>query len=208
MNASVNNAAPEGYMRDSQGRLVPLEMVKPIDQARDELVRDIVDDALKLQEQIRIFKTLCLDEIQAFVDLSAEEYDTALGGIRGNVSLVSYDGRYRIQRSIADHLTFDERLQVAKQLIDNCIHRWSDGARSEIRVLVQDAFQTDKEGRINTGRVLGLRRLDISDPEWKQAMQAISDSVQVAGSKTYVRLYRRVGNSDQWEQISLDIAAL
>ncbi len=207
MNASVNTA-PEGYMRDSQGRLVPMEMVKPIDQARDQLVQELVDSALYVQARLREFKKGCLEDIQAFVDLSAEEYDTALGGIRGNVSLVSYDGRYKIQRSIADHLTFDERLQVAKQLIDNCIHRWSDGARSEIRVLVQDAFQTDKEGRINTGRVLGLRRLDISDPEWKQAMQAISDSVQVSGSKTYVRLYRRVGNSDQWEQISLDIAAL
>jgi len=39
-------------------------------------------------------------------------------------------------------------------------------------------------------------------------MQAISDSIQITGSKTYVRLYERLGQSDQFMPISLDIAGL
>lgn len=205
------NKAPEvipGYMKDGKGRLTPLEMVKPIDLQRNDTVLEIVDKALVLQAEIRRFKTESLGDIQAFIELSAEQYGVDIGGVKGNVQLLSFDGKYRVQRSIAEYITFDERLQVAKELIDKCIHRWSDGARPEIRVLVEDAFQTDKAGKISTTRVLGLRRLDIHDEEWKQAMQAIGDSITIAGSKTYVRIHQRIGDSDQWEPIALDIATL
>lgn len=199
---------PTGYMQDGKGRLIPEAMVKPIDRQRHEIVTEIVTKAQALQSQIQQFKHAALADLQAFVDLSAEQYDVALGGVKGNVQLLSFDGQYKIQRAIAEYLTFDERLQVAKELIDNCIKRWSEGSRPEIRALVQDAFQTDKQGKISTTRVLGLKRLDIADQEWQAAMQAISDSIQVSGSKTYVRLYKRVGLSDQWAAIPLDIAAL
>ena len=75
-------------------------------------------------------------------------------------------------------------------------------------MLVQSAFDTDKEGKINTGRVLGLRRLDIRDEKWQMAMKAISESLQVVGSKEYIRFYERIGSSDQYQPISLDIAAV
>lgn len=45
---------------------------------------------------------------------------------------------------------------------------------------------TDKEGQINTGRVLSLRRLDIKDERWLRAMNAIGEAVQVVGSKSYI----------------------
>jgi hypothetical protein len=147
-------------------------------------------------------------DIEAFVALSGEKYGVAMGGKKGNVSLLSFDGRFKVQRAIAESLVFDERLQVAKELVDQCIHEWSEGARVEIRALINDAFQVDQAGRVNTGRILGLRRLDIKSEKWDQAMKAISESLQVAGSKTYFRVYERVGDSDQYRQVSLDIAAL
>ncbi len=36
------------YMTDAHGRLVPVELVKPIDKLRDELVKDLVHDALMI----------------------------------------------------------------------------------------------------------------------------------------------------------------
>ena len=78
----------------------------------------------------------------------------------------------------------------------------------EIKVLVQSAFQSDKEGKINTGRVLALRRLDIRNEKWQKAMQAIGESLQVVGSKEYVRIYERIGNTDQYRAIGLDVAAV
>ena len=198
----------EKYMSDNKGRLVPVSLIKPIDLQRDEVVMDMVNRAKNLQRLMEDFKSYSLTELQAFIDLSAMEYGIELGGIKGNVQLTSYDGKYKVVRSVAESIKFDERLQIAKELIDKCINRWAEGSRAEIKVLVQDAFQTDKQGKINTARVLGLKRLAIEDAEWLQAMSAITDSIQVTGSKTYVRLYERVNDSEQYHPISLDIAAL
>ena len=64
----------------------------------------------------------------------------------------------------------------------------------------------DKEGNLKTSRILGLRRVEIQDSRWQNAMQAISESVQVVSSKAYVRLYERVGETDQYVPIALDVA--
>lgn len=196
---------PTGYLPDASGRLVPVETIKPIDLARDQLVNEIFAQALAMSRQMTAFKRRTFGDIEAFVELSAEQYDVKLGGGKGNVTLLSFDGRYKVQRAIAEHLCFDERLQAAKALIDECITAWSDGARVEIRVLVNSAFQVDKEGKINTGRVLGLRRLEITDERWLRAMKAISDAVQVVGSKSYVRVYERDA-AGEYQQIALDVA--
>ncbi|MDR3249404.1 MAG: DUF3164 family protein, partial [Treponema sp.] len=126
---------------------------------------------------------------------------------KGNITLSTYDGQYRLVVAVDDNLVFDERLQVARDLIGDCIKKWSNGSRDEIRILVQDAFQVDKTGRINTARVLGLRRLNINDPDWQKAMAAITDSIQVSGSKQYLRFYERK-EQGAYVQIPLDVAAL
>jgi hypothetical protein len=192
---------------DAQGRLVPEAMIKPIDLLRDQLVLGIVKDARALSQKITETRASFFSDIAAFVATSAEGYGIKLGGTKGNVTLVSYDGRYKVVRAIQETLRFDERLQVAKALIDSCLNRWSADARPELKVLINDAFQVDQAGNINTGRVLALRRLEIDDEEWKTAMRAINDALSVTGSKSYVRIYERVGDSDQYVPISLDMSA-
>lgn len=199
-------AVPDGYKLDSQGRLVPVALIREIDLMRDELVLRMFALARLQAEELAKLKELMFSEIAAFISLSADQYDVTIGGKKGNVTLMSYDGRYKLQRAIQESLVFDERLQAAKALIDACLQRWSQGSQPEIKMLINDAFQVDKEGNINTGRVLGLRRLAITDPEWLQAMTAIGESLQVAGSRSYVRLYERVGESDKYVPLSLDLA--
>lgn len=198
---------PAGYMRDPQGRLVPVETIRPIDIARNDLVLEIIAKAMPLREQLARFRTSAMDDIDAFIALSAERFQAKLGGAKGNVTLMSYDGQYMIRRAIDEYTVFDERLQVAKQLIDECITEWSAGARAEIRTLINDAFQVDKEGKVNTKRVLGLRRLDIADPRWRRAMDAIGESLLTVGSKAYLRLYERRADGS-YRQLPMDISSV
>jgi hypothetical protein len=109
--------------------------------------------------------------------------------------------------AVNDTLQFNEKLQIAKELIDTCIKRWSSDAKVEIRLLVEDAFSVDKAGNLNKNRILGLRRINIHDPQWQEAMQAITDSIQVVATKTYMRFYERLEDGS-YTQIPLDIAAL
>ncbi|EPQ0695436.1 DUF3164 family protein, partial [Pseudomonas aeruginosa] len=187
---------PAGYRMDAKGRLVPEEMIKPIDLERDRLVQEIVAKGKVLNKALLDFKLATFGDIEAFITLSAEQYQAKVGGKKGNASLVSFDGRYKVIRAMADNIAFDERLQAAKALIDECLHEWTEGARAEVITLINDAFRVDQAGNIRTGSVLALRRLQIDDERWQRAMQAIGEAVQVVSTKAYVRIQERVGDTD------------
>ncbi|MFC2543632.1 MAG: DUF3164 family protein, partial [Aggregatibacter sp.] len=184
------------------------ELVRDIDKERDEMVTGWVEKGKALNRQMGEFKAGIFGDIGAFIELSAEKYGAKVGGNKGNVTLFSYDGKYKIQRAINESLQFDERIQAAKILIDECLNEWSEGSRPELKALIERAFNVDKEGNLNTSRILGLRRVEIQDPRWLRAMQAISESVQVVSSKAYVRMYERVGDSDKYVPIPLDVAGV
>lgn len=74
-----------------------------------------------------------------------------------------------------------------------------------ILTLVNDAFQVDKEGKVSTSRVLGLRRHDFNHPKWTQAMEAIADAMKVVSSTEYMRFYER-DEHGKYHQISLDFS--
>lgn len=59
----------------------------------------------------------------------------------------------------------------------------------------------------STNRVLSLRRLDIQDGKWQQAMEAISDSIIITDSKAYIRFYERDAHG-AYQAISLDFATI
>jgi hypothetical protein len=195
------------FMTDSMGRQVPIDMVGALDKLRDRTVRDIAAKALSMRDTLSAFKHKIREDLLTYLSLSAEKYGKKYGGRKGNITLMSFDGSLKIILAINENIVFDERLHIAKTIIDECITRWSKGSRDEIRALVNNAFYVDKQGNINTNRILGLRRLNISDPKWKKAMDAITDSIQVAGSKEYLRIYTREENGE-YRQVALDVAAL
>lgn len=199
----------EGYMKNAIGHLVPIETVEPIDKLRDEMVRDLVKEGLALKEQLAKFKKKAFLSIDDFVSLSATEYEVVIGGPKGNLNLVSYDGEFKITRAVATNITFDERLQVAKELIDECLKDWSSTSGPELRTIVNGAFKVDSKGDVNVKSILSLRKHRIEDPRWKKAMKAISDSITVTGSKSYIRIYKRSGDTgEDYAQIPLDLASV
>ncbi len=203
-NTENTQTAPE-FMVNAQGHLVPMANVREIDKLRDSLVREKIEKALVLHAELKKFKQEIMQDMSAFVELSLERYSVKHGGKKGNVTLATYDGKYQLQRQIAEYVTFDEGLQAAKALIDECLKRWTEGSSSEIQALVNYSFEVDKKGCINTNRILALRKVQITDERWQLAMQAIGDSLQIVGSKSYVRLYER-DDDGKMLAISLNIS--
>lgn len=200
--------AQAGYWTDANGNLVPESKVKQIDQIRNQLVYDMCRMAEATNYSLRQFKLTAMTEVSSFLALSLDQYGVKLGRDKGNVTLTSYDGRYKITRQMQDKIVFGEQLMAAKALIDECVHEWAQGANDNIKALVNHAFQTDKEGKINVGRVLSLRRMDIKDAKWQTAMQAIADSMQTTSTKPYIRFYKRNDTTGEYLAINLDVAAV
>lgn len=201
------NNAPEGYMKNAAGDLIAMENVKDIDLARDELVKEIAAKIKAANAQLRDLKASLMDDVDAFVALSLERYGVKLGGKKGNVTLDSFDGQFQVCRQVGENIVFDERLQAAKALIDECLRDWTRDTRGDLRTLVERTFRVDKTGKLNVGAILGLRSLEISDERWQRAMTAISDSIKVTGTRPYLRLYERDEHGRK-QPVSLDFAAL
>ena len=196
---------PSGFMKDAQGRLVPIANIKEIDKERDALVREIVGKAKNVGGVLERFKTEALGDIQAFAELSAEKYDVKLGGIKGNIDLTTFDGEYRVRRAMADVLAVDERILAVKALFDECINGWSKGSNDNLKALLNHAFRLDREGNLNIKALLGLRQIQINDPKWMQAMEALAETIRVIQTREYVRIYKRDATG-KYQQMNLDVS--
>lgn len=201
---------PEGYREDSSGALRPVDSIKPIDLLRDELVTRIATRAELLHAELKKFKEETFAEIAAFIELSASEYGVNIGGKKGNVQLTSYNGQYRVLRANHDAMSFDERLLAAKELIDECLLDWCGrpGVPRGLVTIANRAFRRNGAGEISVSRVLDLRSHDIDDERWKKAMDIITDSIRVQTSITYLRIQKRAGRTDQYNQLALDVAGV
>jgi len=113
---------------------------------------------------------------------------------------------FRVQVQVADHIDFGPQLQIAKELVDECLNEWAADARPEIRAIVTRAFNTDKAGQINRSEIFMLLRLEIEDARWRRAMDAIRAAMRVVGSKTYVRCSYRESLGDSWKPVTIDLA--
>jgi hypothetical protein len=196
------------HLRDARGALVPLHLVKPQDQLQDEAVRKIAHFAKDLSAQIARFKIHTFADINAFLALLDQEYGAKPGGKKGNLTLTSYDGCIRVQVQVADRIEFGPELQSAKALVDECLNEWSSDSRAELKLIVNRAFQVDKEGRINRAEIYMLLRAEIDDERWKRAMTAVRDSMRVVGSKEYVRVHVRDNAQAGWTPVPIDLASV
>lgn len=188
------------------GAKIPVKNVKPVHVMEDALVRSEIGFAIALHEQVSRFLGHVQDNLGAFEALVAEKYGAKIGGARGNKTLMTYDGLFKMTVQVADKVVFGPELQTAKSLVDECLNDWASGAKSELRAVITKAFNTDKEGQINRAALYALLRLEIEDARWKNAMQAIKDAMRVVGSKSYVRFYRRPHVEAAWEAVTIDLA--
>lgn len=195
------------YLRDAKGNLVPVASVKPVDLLMDETVRKVLDKARDVSAVVAAFKGEAFESVNDLQALISQNYGATVGGKKGNITLVSFDGCQKVQVQVADLLEFGPELQAAKSLIDECLSEWAAGSGAELRALVNRVFQVDKEGHINRAELFMLMRVEIEDERWVRAMEAIRDSIRIIGSRTYVRFYDRPAPDAAWRAITIDLAS-
>ncbi|MES1977538.1 MAG: DUF3164 family protein [Pseudomonadota bacterium] len=199
---------PKGMWLNAEGGFTPVSKIKDIDRDRDAVVRQLCQEAVKMSAALVAFKLATAQAFTEFVARSLSKYDAKMGGKKGNVTIYSFDGKYKIIRQMQETLVFDERLQAAQTLIGECIQMWSKGSNDNIKAIVDRAFKTDKAGKINVGAVLSLRSLKITEPKWLAAMEAISDSTKAVSTKAHIRFYERHDESGEYIGIPLDVASI
>ncbi|WP_304635512.1 DUF3164 family protein [Pseudoalteromonas sp.] len=198
----------EQHLLNPKGQLINVNNIRPADVIRHEFVETAIFKAQKMQEQLAEFKAQQMSEFDAFLDVLAQEYGVPMGGKKGNVTLRSFDHKMKITMQVQESIELGPELLIAKELIDKCLNEWSENANENLKLIIEQTFATDKKGKVSVQKVLGLRRLKITDEsgKWQRAMEIIADAIQIIDSSRFIRFYRTSGEHEQ--AIALDIAKL
>jgi hypothetical protein len=196
------------WVHTADGGMMPLDLIKVEDWLEDQMVRKIIGYAKPLSEQIARFKRYSRAEIAEFDQQLEAKYGLVKRGRKGagNQQYKSIDGLMMVETRVNKLIEFGPQLQVAKQLIDECLLEWTEDGRAEIRGLITRAFKTDVAGQIDKSAVLALLKIESADPRWLKAMEAIEGAVRVIGSKEYLHFSFKPDRDSDWIKISINIA--
>lgn len=196
----------EGLWMDSQGDFIPARYIQPLDKKKDRVVTKLANRAKKLNEQLKKFKEEVFQDVEKYIEAAKESYDIDIKTDEGNKTLTDFSNAYKVEVRVRKQLAFDEKLELAKALIDECIKEWSRGANDKLVLLIEQAFRVDKAGFVDRDKILNLRKLKIKDEKWQKAMTIIGDSLTVTSKKAYVRFMEKVDG--RWETVALDISKI
>lgn len=196
------------YYKNGVGSLIPEELVRPIDQARDELVNDIAEKITALRLSIIDAKAACMEDIDRFVKVAAAQYGVRIGGDRkGNLTLSSYDGSTKILIAMSERIGFTEEIWAAKAILDDLIADATKDTKPFVRELVSRAFRI-KQGSLDAKEILRLRSYEVHDePQWDRAMDIIDKARRIESTQPCFRIYFRDA-SGKHQLLNLDFSTV
>ena len=195
---------------DPMGDQVLAKFVKPYDKLRDQIAERIARDWVEERDRLAALKRRTIAAVQKLQDAAASEAGVGgLGGKEGYVQFRSFNGLVTVRVDNAKRTEFDERLQLAQQLIMDAVRELSDGVNNaDLVEIATRAFQPRGSGNLDMQRIRDLRRYKVTHPKWVKACEIISDCERVIGHRRYVRVMVKPSRDADPEAIILDIAAV
>ena len=197
-----------GNWIDPTGHPVPVKYIGKVEKQRDVTVEKIFSAGVKLQKEMSKFKVLALGDVDKYLDWLASENGIEALNKGGNYELANFSANRKVYIKVNKTIELDERLQLAKTLIDECLVSWSKNADQNLKAVVMHAFRVDTKGRVNIRAILSLLKLNIKDAQWAKAMELIKQAITVIGSKQYIFLQMRPNPRAEWQTIRLDLAGV
>lgn len=192
-------------LTDEEGNKIPAKYIDAIELKRHGLVEGIIAQVIEAEAGLKELKKQLYHEVQKYLKTVASTYGE---NWKGNAQLLNFDKTKSVDLQINKVIAFDERLQIAKQKIDECLNKWATNARAELKTLVTKAFNVDKKGNVDTKQILELRKFKFDDPTWCEAMDIIDLAITTVGSKEYLNFRIRDNSRDEWRKIILNFASL
>jgi hypothetical protein len=197
-----------GFVANKEGQWVHPDLVPADKKLEDELVGKLITGAHRVHEVVKEFKNNSFEECYGYVELLRQNYnlDRMEKSSSGSVTLKSYDGSQEVIISVQKIISFDQKLSLAKEKIDEYLEMKTKNSDAEIRTIITRAFDI-KGGKVDTKQILSLKQYEITHPKWIEAMKMIDDATEIAGTKSYIR-FRERDEAGEMKTIILDFAAI
>lgn len=191
---------------DAQGREVPAGYVPAYDKQRDAIARRIQARFIKCRDLLATCYCASMQDIEELERLAGQQQQ-ALGGLKGNLQFQDFSGLIQISRSARYEISFDERLQTARDLIYSLIDDKAAGIDEDMAQIIRGIFAPNGDGMLSTSRVLGLFRFKVKALVWLRAMDLIRESIGTKRGKTLLSCSTRDALGADWQPILLDLAS-
>lgn len=192
------------FWLDPEGDPVPIKFISPQDQSKDALIESLHKDALDLHQTLALFKAKALEMIDSYLQQVAASYHE---NWKGNATIYNFSMDKAIEIKISNKLAFDERLNIAKQKIDEYILSLVRNAGKEIIALITKAFKVDAKGNVDVKQIIALKQHKFDHPLWKEAMAIIDEALRVEATRRYI-VFKQKDDSGSWISITLNFSAM
>jgi len=194
------------FLTNGQGKKIPIAAILPVDVEREMMIQQLFEIALSLQEVIAAKKQEMYKLINGFlgngvgreVDAQAIE----------NITFTSYDGSKQVHLRRTERIDYNEHLNQAFKLLNECLVEWTGGGNHELQALVQQVISAGKKGKIDHAMLLRLQRVNSKHPKFLEAQKLIKLSIVTNMAKQYLSFRQRQGEESKWQTISLNFSQL
>ena len=205
--STLRKQIPEGYMEDRNGRLVPLKDISELEHFRNDFAQEMGEKALQLVAVLKYFRNTAEQGIDDLAKISAEKYGVKVGGAKGNVSVSTFNGEFKLVMAVSKYPIIDERIQVVRSILNDCLIRFSEGGKSEAKAIFDAAFESGRDGMVSIARLRLLRDANIDDDQWKEGIDLLNELLKGVVEKSYIRMYQ-LDDNKEYKQIPLDLAGV
>lgn len=173
---------------------------------RDDGVKEIVEKALAINDILKAFKKESFNGIETMYKMLQEHSERHANG-KGNVTLDTTDGKFRVVFKRSDQTRFDERsTQAEAYILDFLTSEYPEGSNTSklIRLLLER-----RQGQLDKNNVLKLISMkdDFNSDNWRKGIQLLQESIVWDYTKFYAEYYYR-GEDNEWIPIVLNFAKL
>lgn len=191
-------------MTDSTGNKIPLKYVAAYDKARDKVTRKILARFERARSMLESVVSESIADLDSLAKIKASL------GVKGNFSARSFDALIQVSIRQQYNIRLDERVIRARELMMEYVGGVLDRVQgidvSALRLLVQEAFKSNCQGFLSTGRVLALMRMEVDNAKWREAKLILQEALKPEKGKQYLICETRKSTQGDFKAIRLDIA--
>lgn len=205
-------ATPEpapGYVFVEDGQMKLETKLSDYERRREALLQPLAHEWIEKWLSIADLAARFNDAFDELEELNApKQTKRVTAGKKPSLSVFLLDRSVRLSRARNDTVRYEEdKLLAAKALVDECVTRWSEGGRDEIRQLAEMSFTKNAKGEYSRSGMVRLRRMNSTDPLWEEAMNQIRKAEIVDGVTSYLLVSVR-DKDGKYHPLPMDIASI
>jgi len=188
---------------------VPYNRINKVERLMERSSAKILREALAVNKKLVAFRDtisdLSMEAYEAFMEAKNSKKQT-----KGNFTWYNFNRSIKIEVSISEAIQFDDlTIAAAKEKFDVFLDENVTSKNDFVKPMIIDAFETQRNSKLDTKRVLGLMRYEakIKNPLFSEAVKLIQESIRRPKSKTYYRVWVK-DEEGQYKNIDLNLSSL